>query len=71
MNNISDYGAHKRDEEWDNSADAERLWRMAPKCPTCELPLIAGRGWRDLNTGEAGAEYYPKGKCPNCGWEPI
>lgn len=64
MNLISDYEAHKRDEEAFNSAEAERQWRDAQKCPIHDIPLIAGRGYTDA-TGTH-TEVFEVPRCPEC-----
>ncbi len=64
MNNISDYEAHKRDEEYDNSAEAQRHWRAMPKCPIHGIPLIAGQGY--VENGKTFTEVFATPQCPEC-----
>jgi hypothetical protein len=64
MNNISDFEAHRRDEEYEriHGAQLDRQWDAAPKCPTHGVPLVLGFG--------IGGEryFFPEGKCPECFW---
>lgn len=46
MNNISDFQAHKRDEEWDrvHEAELDRREASAPKCPIHHTPHVLAVG---------------------------
>jgi hypothetical protein len=62
MNNISDFEAHKRDEEYERIEDA--IWGKRRKCPIHGCTLIFGRGYTE--NGVSTTEYFPDGKCPEC-----
>jgi hypothetical protein len=66
MNNISDFEAHRRDEQYErlHEAELDRQWRDARKCPIHGIPLILGRGY--VENGHSVTEYFPDGKCPEC-----
>ena len=63
MNNISDYEARKRDEQYeiDNAAKLDRQWRDAAKCPIHHTPLVLGVGI----CGKTKV-FGPRGGCAEC-----
>lgn len=66
MNILADYEAHRRDEEYDNSAAGRADWKRLPKCPIHGTPLIIGRGWVDLKTGKTHNEVFTEPHCMDC-----
>jgi hypothetical protein len=67
MNNISDFAAHKRDEEFDRLDEARYEMAMAavPRCPIHGSHFVMGCGV----AGEPTHIFPNGGGCPTCYWE--